>query len=153
MTGALHRSTSAPPGAIAPPLSGYLVAATDRHVSVRVSDGTWTFRWSDIVEVTDWDIAVAQGSCEGRPVLVRVRDGVTADFTQRRRIERTERPLTLPQQYSPARGDDELRRLTEIWARGLELAPAPGIGGATMTCVQTRSHNGSDDGVACDSLD
>ncbi|QLY28689.1 hypothetical protein [Nocardia huaxiensis] len=153
MTGALHPSASATVGSTAPPLSGYLVAATDRHISVRVADGTWTFRRADVLSLTDWESAAAQGICEERPVLVRVRSGTVADFTQRRRVELVDRPLTLPQDHTPARGDDELQRLTEIWARTLELTTRPGVGGATMTCCQTRSHNGSDDGAACDSLD
>lgn len=153
MTGALRPPASATVGTTAPPLSGYLIAATDRHLTVRVSDGTWTLRRADVLDLTDWEIAAAQGFCEGRPVLVRVRHGATADFTQRRRVELTDRPLTRPQDHSPARGDEELQELTEAWARGLELTTRPGVGGATMTCVQTRSHSGSDDGAACDSLD
>ncbi|WP_067701300.1 hypothetical protein [Nocardia jejuensis] len=162
MTGALHRPGSTTLTAAAPPLPGYLVAATERHISVRVSDGTWTFCRADVLDLTDWDAAApdvsardvsARDVSEGRPVLVRLRNGATADFTQRRRIELTERPLSLAQELSPARGDEELRRLTETWARGLELTPHPGAGGATMTCCQTRSLHGSDDGIACDSLD
>ncbi|MEV6769402.1 hypothetical protein AB0N05_12335 [Nocardia sp. NPDC051030] len=153
MTGALHRPGSTGIATTAPPLPGYLVAATERHISVRVSDGTWTFCRADVLDLTDWEVAAAQRICDGRPVLVRVRNGTTADFTQRRRIELTERPLSLTQEQSPARGDEELHRLTETWARGLELTPHPGIGGATMTCCQTRSLHGSDDGIACDSLD
>ncbi|MBF6182308.1 Uncharacterised protein [Nocardia otitidiscaviarum] len=161
MTGALRPRVSAPPGTAAPPtatasppLPGYLVDATERHIRVRVTDGTWTFRWADVLALTDCEFG-AQGPRLGdaRPVLVRVRAGATADFTQRRRIELTERPLTLPQDHTPTRGDDELARLTESWARRLELTTGPGIGGATMTCCQTRSHSGSDDGAACDSLD
>ncbi|MFC9997325.1 hypothetical protein [Nocardia sp. NPDC127526] len=153
MTGALRPPAWTSVAGIAPPLSGYLVAATDRHISVRVSDGTWTFRRADIIDLTDWEIESTQGFCEGRPVLVRVRTGATADFTVPRRIELVDRPLTIPQDHTPARGDEELRELTEIWARALELTTRPGIGGATMTCCQTRSQHGSDDGAACDSLD
>ncbi|BEK88945.1 hypothetical protein [Nocardia seriolae] len=152
MTGALHRTGSTALASTSPPLPGYLVAATERSISVRVGDGTWTFHRTDVLDITRWDAAAA-GSCEGRPVLVRVRSGATADFTQRRRVELTDRPLTLAPDHSPARGDDELGRLTEIWARGLDLTTATGVGGATMTCCQTRSHHGSDDGIACDSLD
>ncbi|MTE15271.1 hypothetical protein [Nocardia aurantiaca] len=153
MTGALHRTGSTTLVGTSPPLPGYLVAATARSISVRVDDGTWTFHRADVLDITRWDAAAAQGSCEGRPVLVRVRSGATADFTRRRRVEVTDRPLTLSPDQSPARGDDELRELTEIWARGLDLTSQPGVGGATMTCCQTRSHRGSDDGIACDSLD
>ncbi|MFE2996808.1 hypothetical protein ACFXG4_17535 [Nocardia sp. NPDC059246] len=154
MTGALHRTGSAILASTSPPLPGYLVAATERSISVRVGDGTtWTFHRTDVLDIARWDAATAQGSCEGRPVLVRVRSGATADFTRRRRVEVTDRPLTLSPDHSPARGDDELRELTEIWARGLDLTTRPGAGGATMTCCQTRSHLGSDDGIACDSLD
>ncbi|MEC3953108.1 hypothetical protein VMT65_08710 [Nocardia sp. CDC153] len=153
MTGALHRTGTTGLTSTSPPLPGYLVAATERSISVRVGDGTWTFHRTDVLDITRWDTASAQGSCEGRPVLVHVRPGTTADFTQRRRVEITDRPLTLTADLSPARGDDELRRETEIWARGLELTTAPGVGGATMTCCQTRSYRGSDDGIACDSLD
>ncbi|WP_330180420.1 hypothetical protein OHB26_28935 [Nocardia sp. NBC_01503] len=153
MTGALHHLASAHIDATAPPLSGYLIASTDRHISVRVTDGTWTLNRADVLDLTEREVAAAQGICEGRPVFVRVRNGATADFTQRRRIELTERPPTIPQDYSPARGDDELAALTEVWARGLELTPNPGVAGATMTCVQTRSLRGSDDGIAADSLD
>ncbi|GAB2513857.1 hypothetical protein [Nocardia heshunensis] len=153
MTGALHRTGSTAAVSTSPPLPGYLVAATERSISVRVGDGTWTFHRTDVLDITRWDTAAAQTGCEGRPVLVHVRSGATADFTQRRRVQVTDRPLTLAPDLSPARGDDELLRETEIWARGLELTTSPGVGGATMTCCQTRSHRGSDDGIACDSLD
>ncbi|GAB0102693.1 hypothetical protein JMUB6875_16630 [Nocardia sp. JMUB6875] len=153
MTGALHRSGSTAVASTSPPLPGYLVAATERSISLRVGDGTWTFHRTDVLDIARWDTATTPGSCEGRPVLVRVRSGATADFTQRRRVELTDRPLTLAPDLSPARGEDELRRQTEIWARGLELTTRPGVGGATMTCCQTRSLHGSDDGIACDSLD
>ncbi|MFE3795449.1 hypothetical protein KHQ06_27065 [Nocardia tengchongensis] len=153
MTGALHRTGSATLASTSPPLPGYLVAATERSISVRVGDGTWTLDRTDVLDIVERDAASAQSGCEGRPVLVRVRSGATADFTQRRRVEVTDRPLTLAPEQSPARGDDELARQTEIWARGLELTAGPGVGGATMTCCQTRSQHGSDDGIACDSLD
>lgn len=121
---------------------------------VRVTDGIWTFRWSDVLALTDCEPqALGLRADEARPVLVRVREGTTADFTQRRRIALTERPMTLPQDHTPARGDDQLARLTERWAHRMDLTTRPGVGGATMTCCQTRSHNGSDDGTACDSLD
>ncbi|MFB7716035.1 MULTISPECIES: hypothetical protein [unclassified Nocardia] len=153
MTGALHHLASAHIDATAPPLSGYLVASTERYISVRVSDGTWTFRRADVLDLTAREVVAPQGICEGSPVFVRVRNGTTADFTQRRRVELTERPPTIPADYSPARGDEELQALTEAWARGLELTAHPGVGGATMTCCQTRSLHGSDDGIAADSLD
>ncbi|MFI6865993.1 hypothetical protein [Nocardia sp. NPDC050406] len=161
MTGALRPSISAPPGTAAPPaaitappLPGYLVDATERHVVVRVTDGTWTFRWADVVALTDCDLEARDPRLgDDRPVLVQVREGTTADFTQRRRITLTDRPMTLPQDHTPTRGDDQLARLTETWARRMDLTTRPGVGGATMTCCQTRSHSGSDDGTACDSLD
>lgn len=161
MTGALRPHVSAPPGTAAPPsattappLPGYLVAATERHISVRVTDGTWTFRWADVLTLTDCDLeSLGPRNDDARPVLVQVREGTTADFTQRRRITLIDRPMTLPQDHTPTRGDDQLARLTENWARRMDLTTRPGVGGATMTCCQTRSHNGSDDGTACDSLD
>ncbi|NNH68628.1 hypothetical protein HLB23_01815 [Nocardia uniformis] len=161
MTGALRPpvsaplGTAAPPAAItAPPLPGYLVDASEREISVRVTDGIWTFRWADVLALTECDLeAPGQRTDDARPVLVRVREGTTADFTQRRRIALIDRPMTLPQDHTPTRGDEQLARLTENWARRMDLTTRPGVGGATMTCCQTRSQHGSDDGTACDSLD
>lgn len=142
----------------APLLSGYLIAESARAVSVRVSEGTWTFDRADVLDIDTLgadapgpdipraDPATGQGD---RPVRVRIRPGATADFTQRLRIDLTERPMTLAQQHSPARGDDQLARQTERWARTLRL---PGTGTA-MTRSHTLSFAGSLDAMACDSLD
>ncbi|MEG8179704.1 hypothetical protein GZH49_14320 [Nocardia terpenica] len=137
----------------APALPGRLVAESDRAISVRVTEGTWTFDRADVLDIDDCATGELDAAPDGRAVLVRIRPGATADFTQRLRIELTERPMTLPQRPSPARGDEQLRTLTERWARGLRLPEITGTGGATWTFCQTRTSGRSDDGVACDSLD
>ncbi|MDR7166555.1 hypothetical protein J2W56_000273 [Nocardia kruczakiae] len=134
----------------APPLSGRLVAESRDTISVRVAEGIWTLDRDDVLQLRDE--SPDSGTVE-RAVLVWIRPGATADFTQRRRIQLTERPLTLPPRPSPAVGDELLARLTEQWARKLDVAPAPGAAGATVSYSQTRSGGGSDDGIACDSLD
>jgi hypothetical protein len=120
-----------------------------------VNEGTWTFDRSDVlgIDLVGSPAAHADGDPAARPVRVRIRAGATADFTRRLRIELTDRPMTLPQQHSPARGDDLLARLTERWARDLQLPTDPAVGGVTMTRSQTRSFARSDDAMACDSLD
>ncbi|RDI55657.1 hypothetical protein [Nocardia mexicana] len=135
---------------LVPPLPGYLVAESDRTISVRVGEGTWTFDRADVLSVDDRRDDDARA---GRPVRVWVRPGATADFTQRRRIDLTDRPMTLPHRRSPAQSDEALRRLTDEWARALRLPSTPGIGGATSTFCQTMTSARSDDGTACDSLD
>lgn len=130
-------------------LTGVLLDDHTEAVRVRVDDGTWTFDRHDVLgirEHTGWSGAPAG------TVLVDIRPGATADFTRRLRIDVGERPLTLAAPPSPAFGDTQLRRLTESWARRLHLADSPSLP-ATFTCAQTRSHNGSDDGIHCDSLD
>ncbi|MCX4091453.1 hypothetical protein [Nocardia sp. alder85J] len=136
--------------ATAATLSGQLVSVSDRAVVVRVGEGTWTFDPGDIVDIETFG---APADSTSGSALVRVRPGATADFTQRRRIALTERPMTLPPNNSPARGDEQLQQLTEKWADTLHLSTRPGVGGATLTCCQTRSFARSDDGIACDSLD
>ncbi len=140
---------------VAPLLSGYLIAESTRAVSVRVSEGTWTFDRADVlgIDLVGVPAPHADGDPAARPVRVRIRAGAIADFTRRLRIELTDRPMTLPQQHSPARGDDLLARLTERWARDLQLPTDPAVGGVTMTRSQTRSFARSDDAMACDSLD
>ncbi len=141
-----------------PLLSGYLMAESARSVSVRVHEGTWTFDRADVLgidalgtdapdtELPRIDPAAREGA---RPVRVRIRPGATADFTRRLRIDLADRPMTLPQQHSPARGDDQLARQTERWARTLRLSGT----GAAMTRSHTLSYAGSLDAMACDSLD
>lgn len=129
-------------------LAGVLVGEGEGAVRIRVADGTWTFDHGDVLGIR------AHDGRSGAPgaVLVDIRPGATADFTRRLRIDVGERPLTLAAPPSPAFGDDQLRRLTETWARQLHLADPPHHP-ATFTFAQTRSHNSSDDGVHCDSLD
>lgn len=141
-----------------PLLIGYLIAESTRAVSVRVHEGTWTFDRADVLgidalgadipdtELPRVDPAARQGA---RPVRVRIRTGATADFTRRLRIDQADRPMTLPQQHSPARGDDQLARQTERWARALRLSGS----GAATTRSHTLSYAGSLDAMACDSLD
>ncbi|MQY31610.1 hypothetical protein [Nocardia aurantia] len=131
-------------------LSGQLLSVSERAVVLRVAEGTWAFDPADIVRIEKF--GAAAGS-EAGSAMVRVRPGATADFTQRRRIALAERPMTLPGNQSPARGDEQLQQLTEKWAGTLHLSTRPGVGGATLTCCQTRSFARSDDGIACDSLD
>lgn len=133
-----------------PPLSGSLVAASERSVSVRVPDGVWTFDRADVLSIDESPSAAPRSE---PPVRVRVRAGATAEFTRRLRVELTERPMTLVPTPSPARGDDLLARLTEEWARELRLPTPSGVGGATFTFCQTKTDSRSDDGTACDSLD
>ncbi|MCM6775565.1 hypothetical protein NDR87_15185 [Nocardia sp. CDC159] len=133
-----------------PPLSGSLVAESERSVSVRVTDGVWTFDRADVLSIVETDGAPTTSE---RPVRVRIRSGATAEFTRRLRIDLTERPMTLGHPPSPARGDELLARLTTDWARELRLPATPGVGGATFTYIQTKTDARSDDGTACDSLD
>ncbi|MEU2032022.1 hypothetical protein [Nocardia amamiensis] len=151
MTDAIRRPGTTPQGDRVPPLQGLLVAESDREISVRVAEGTWTFRRSDVLRVVD--SAVPHSDQDGRPVLVDIRAGATADFTRRLRIDLVDRPMTIPEAPSEALGDDQLRRLTEIWADRLQLVQGPSAGGATFTYCQTKSLDGSDDGINCDSLD
>ncbi|RMI30425.1 hypothetical protein [Nocardia stercoris] len=136
-----------------PPLSGYLVAETDTAISLRVGEGTWTFDRSDVLDVTDGEHTDPARRTGGREVSVRIRPGAMADYTRRLRVELTERPMTLAPQPSVTPGDDALRGLTETWLRRMRLDTRPGVPGATMTFLQTRSYAHSDDGAACDSLD
>ncbi|BCK55813.1 hypothetical protein [Nocardia wallacei] len=138
---------------IVPPLSGYLVAESEHTLSVRVGEGTWTFDRADVLSIDESVGGRSRSEVPGRPVRLRIRPGAMADFTQRRRIELTDRPMTLARRHSPALGDEALRRLTEDWARALRLPATPGVGGATFTFCQTRTSARSDDGTACDSLD
>ncbi|MGW4327127.1 hypothetical protein ACWEKR_14660 [Nocardia sp. NPDC004573] len=151
MTDAIRLPGKTPKGDRIAPLQGVLVAESDREISVRVAEGTWTFCRSDVLRVVD--SAVPQADQDGRPVLVDIRAGATADFTRRLRIDLVDRPMTIPESPSAALGDEQLRQLTETWADRLQLVDCPGAGGATYTYCQTKSINGSDDGINCDSLD
>ncbi len=155
-----------------PLVSGYLVAESARAVSVRVDEGTWTFDRADVLGIDSLGAGAPGAELPGatrersggdsltreftRPVRVRIRRGATADFTRRMRIDLAERPMTLGQQHSPARGDELLTRQTERWAHDLRLSAGPGSG-ATMTRCQTRSLLRGvafgDDAMACDNLD
>ncbi|MBF6073940.1 hypothetical protein ACWDSF_08585 [Nocardia beijingensis] len=151
MTDAIHLPGTTPKADRVPPLQGLLVAESDRQISVRVAEGTWTFSRSDVLRVVD--SAAPHAEQDGRPVLVDIRAGATADFTRRLRIDLVDRPMTIPESPSEALGDEQLRQLTETWADRLQLVDCPGAGGATFTYCQTKSMNGSDDGINCDSLD
>ncbi|MFI1460589.1 hypothetical protein [Nocardia carnea] len=130
-------------------LAGVLLGHDEGAVRIQVADGTWTFDPCDVLGIREHD---GRSSSPAGAVLVDIRSGATADFTRRLRIDVGERPLTLAAPPSPALGDTQLRRLTETWARRLHLAELPHHP-ATFTFAQTRSHNSSDDGVHCDSLD
>ncbi|MFR9750113.1 hypothetical protein ACL02S_03635 [Nocardia sp. 004] len=151
MTDAIHLPGSTPKGDRVPPLRGLLVAESDHEIRVRVAEGTWTFRRADIVRIVDSAVPHADPDC--RPVSVDIRAGATADFTQRLRIDLTERPMTISESPSHARGDDQLHKLTEAWAAQLRLTGHPNASGTTFTYCQTKSCDGSDDGINCDSLD
>ncbi|GAA5053359.1 hypothetical protein [Nocardia callitridis] len=166
MTDAIRLPATAPKGDRIPPLHGMLVGESEREITVRVAEGTWTFCRSDVLRVRDSARTVETGPAdstatqpdiaypaEGRPVLVDIRAGATADFTRRLRIEVVERPMTIPETPSPALGDEQLRELTESWAARMRLDDRPGLGGASFTYCQTRSMGSSDDGINCDSLD
>ncbi|WP_330229892.1 hypothetical protein OHA40_28330 [Nocardia sp. NBC_00508] len=151
MTDVIRLPGTTPQGDRVPPLRGLLVAESDREISVRVAEGTWTFCRSDVLRVVD--STVPDPDQDGRPVLVDIRAGATADFTRRLRIDLVDRPMTIPEAPSEALGDAQLRRLTEIWADRLQLVECAGASGATFTYCQTKSFDGSDDGINCDSLD
>ncbi|MBF6209785.1 hypothetical protein IU433_04505 [Nocardia puris] len=152
MADAYHRPGAAPTDDRVPALHGLLVAESDREISVRVAEGTWTFRRSDVLRVLDHADPAPEAEA-GRRVLVDIRPGATADFTRRLRVELVDRPMTLAAAPSPALGDELLQQLTDSWAEGLRLAPCPATGGATFTYCQTKSLATSDDGINCDSLD
>ena len=144
-----HTRPRSTPHRSAPPLSGRLIAESPESISVRVAEGIWTLDRGDILALRE---TRAEAGADPA-VLVWIRPGATADFTQRRRIQLTERPLTLASNPSPAVADETLARLTDRWARQLRLRPAAGTAGATVSCSQTHSDGRSDDGTACDSLD
>ncbi|WP_433655739.1 hypothetical protein ACQPW1_32820 [Nocardia sp. CA-128927] len=167
MTDALRLPGTAPKSDRVPPLQGLLVAESEREITVRVAEGTWTFCRSDVLRVLDSPLpdgfSVPDGVAtvpdgvptehSGRPVLVDIRAGATADFTRRLRIDVVDRPMTLTETPSAALGDEQLQELTEIWADSLQLADLTGAHGATFTYCQTKSLATSDDGINCDSLD
>ncbi|MFI6998641.1 hypothetical protein [Nocardia sp. NPDC050175] len=171
MTDALRLPGTAPKSDRVPPLQGLLVAESERDITVRVAEGTWTFRRSDVLRVLDSPLpdgvsCVPDGIAtvpdgfttetterDGRPVLVDIRAGATADFTRRLRIDLVDRPMTLTETPSAALGDEQLQQLTETWADRLQLADLTGAHGATFTYCQTKSLATSDDGINCDSLD
>ncbi|RJO68265.1 hypothetical protein D5S18_33100 [Nocardia panacis] len=150
MTDAFHRSGIAPTGDRVPPLHGLLVGESECEITVRVAEGIWTFRRDD-VRLREGG---TQSACaEGRPVMVDIRAGATADFTRRLRIDLVDRPLTLSEEPSEALGDELLQQLTASWADRLRLPGRADYTPATYTYCQTRSAGGSDDGINCDSLD
>ncbi|WP_062991899.1 hypothetical protein [Nocardia anaemiae] len=152
MTDAIHLPGTGPAGDRVPALQGLLVAESEQDFTVRVTEGTWTFRRDDVLRVLDWtDGAAAER--DGRPVLMDIRPGATADFTRRLRIDLVDRPMTLAEEPSAALGDEALQELTASWADSLQLAECPGTSGATFTYCQTKSLATSDDGINCDSLD
>lgn len=173
MTDAFRLPGTAPKSDRVPPLQGLLVAESERDITVRVAEGTWTFCRSDVLRVLDSPLpdgvsrvpdgiaTVPDGVTNrsdatehaGRPVLVDIRAGATADFTRRLRIDLVDRPMTLTEAPSAALGDEQLQQLTETWADRLQLADLTGAHGATFTYCQTKSLATSDDGINCDSLD
>ncbi|GAB2632524.1 hypothetical protein [Nocardia goodfellowii] len=152
MTDAINLPGSVPSGDRIPALQGVLVAESPCDISVRVEEGTWTFRRSDVLRILD-SATLAGPATAGDSVLVDIRPGAFADFTQRRRIDLVNRPMTLAAEPSAALGDELLQQLTASWADRLQLVDVAGGNGATFTYCQTKSHNGSDDGISCDSLD
>ncbi|MGW5570738.1 hypothetical protein ACWEVD_06000 [Nocardia thailandica] len=150
MTDAIHLPATPSPGERSTALSGLLVAESERDISIRVDDGTWTFDRSDVMAVTADGRAPEAGH---RPVRVDIRPGATADFTRRLRVEIVERPITLAPAPSHCLGDEQLAAQTRAWATKLRIAERGGTTGATYTFCQTKSLAGSDDGINCDSLD
>ncbi|MEU1981526.1 hypothetical protein [Nocardia sp. NPDC019395] len=148
MTDALHPLGTTQSGATAT-LTGVVVGESDCDIRVRVAEGTWTFHRGDVLAIREYDNRTAMPA---DAVLIEIRPGATADFTRRLRIDVGERPMTLAAPPSPAFGDEQLRRLTEAWTARLNIADSP-VHPATFTCAQTRSRDGSDDGIHCDSLD
>ncbi|MFC9895757.1 hypothetical protein ACFVMC_18890 [Nocardia sp. NPDC127579] len=151
MTEAIHVPAARPTGDGVPALQGVLVAESARDISVRVTEGTWTFQRSDVLRILDSATSSTRAAA-GDSVLVDIRPGAHADFTRRLRVDLVERPMTLDAAPSLALGDELLQQLTTSWADRLQLAEVAGSG-ATYTYCQTKSHNGSDDGINCDSLD
>ncbi|MET7768878.1 hypothetical protein [Nocardia sp. NPDC005366] len=155
MTDAIHLpggASAAPTGDRVPALHGLLVAESEREISVRVAEGTWTFRRDDVLRLLD-STAQEGGAADERPVMVDIRPGATADFTRRLRIDLIDRPLTIASRPSPALGDELLQQLTNSWAERMRLADLPSGSGASYTYCQTKSFESSDDGINCDSLD
>lgn len=149
MIDAIHVPCTARNGDRIPALRGMLVAESERDITVRVAEGTWTFRRDDVLRVLESD---SNAPAPGRPVLIDIRPGATADFTRTLRIDVVDRPMTLAGPPSPALGDELLRQLTASWADQLQLLDSSDTG-ATFTYCQTKSLAGSDDGINCDSLD
>ncbi|ONM49706.1 hypothetical protein [Nocardia donostiensis] len=149
MIDAIHVPCTTRVGDRIPALRGMLVAESERDITVRVAEGTWTFRRDDVLRVLESD---SNAPAPGRPVLIDIRPGATADFTRTLRIDVVDRPMTLAGPPSPALGDELLRQLTASWADQLQLIDSPDTG-ATFTYCQTKSLAGSDDGINCDSLD
>ncbi|MEV0246624.1 hypothetical protein AB0H76_08565 [Nocardia sp. NPDC050712] len=152
MTDAIHNLGARPSGDRAPALQGVLVAESPRDISVRVEEGTWTFQRADVLRLRDSATLDAPATA-GHSVLVDIRPGALADFTRRLRVDLVDRPMTLTAEPSPALGDELLQQLTTSWADRLQLVDVAGGNGATYTYCQTKSQNGSDDGINCDSLD
>ncbi|MCP2277796.1 hypothetical protein SAMN04244553_1747 [Nocardia amikacinitolerans] len=151
MADAIHRPGVTSTEDRVPALQGLLVAESEREITVRVAEGTWTFRRDDVLRMLD-NVADDQAG-DGRPVLVDIRPGATADFTQRLRIDLVDRPMTIAAAPSEALGDELLQQLTATWADRLRLVDYPAGSGATYTYCQTKSFATSDDGINCDSLD
>ncbi|GGK38719.1 hypothetical protein [Nocardia camponoti] len=151
MTDAIHRSASSAPSYRGAALSGLLVAESARDISLEVDGGTWTFDRADVLRVIP-ERHQRPDSRAVQAVRVDIRPGATADFTQRRRVDLVDRPITLAAEPSEAVGDDQLTTATRRWAARKGIAERRG-NGATFTFAQTKSHNGSDDGINCDSLD
>ncbi|MEU8899848.1 hypothetical protein [Nocardia sp. NPDC048505] len=128
------------------------MAESARDVSVRVDEGTWTFRRADVLRMRDSTTPDAPAHA-GDSVLVDIRPGALADFTRRLRVDLVDRPMTLAAEPSQALGDELLQQLTTSWADRLQLVDVARGNGATFTYCQTKSHDGNDDGISCDSLD
>ncbi|MFC4128838.1 hypothetical protein [Nocardia rhizosphaerae] len=139
MTDAIHLPATASPRHRGPALRGLLVAESDRDISVRVDDGTWTFDRRDVLRLTEDHAGAGE-----RRVRVDIRPGATADFTRRMRVDLVDRPITLAADPSEALGDDQLAKATRAWAAKLRIAERGGVTGATFTFH---------DGINCDSLD
>ncbi|GIG68750.1 hypothetical protein [Phytomonospora endophytica] len=102
------------PPARVPPLEGVLLDQSDSEVRFQTDAGTWLFRRDDVVAIVDRE--GGDRSDGPRSVCLEVRAGAEAEFSQKVRIEVTERPMTTSEDLPISAGHEELGELTRAWA-------------------------------------